>query len=100
LLEGQVTASTFVSSRPAEAQKLANDQIEKVTQKRVDDEVIAASWKNLAFTNDPVAASLQGSADAASAVGLLDKVDLQGVYALDLLNEVLSAAAEPEVEGL
>jgi len=100
LLQGQVEANAFVNAEQAEAQKLANDQIEKITQKRMSDAVIAASWKNLTFTNDPIAGSLQGSADAAAAVGLLDRVDLKGIYALDLLNEVLAAAGQPEVHGL
>ncbi|HEX9260374.1 MAG TPA: ABC transporter substrate-binding protein [Acidimicrobiales bacterium] len=100
LLEGQVKANAFINANPAEAQKLANDQIEKITQKRVKEEVLTASWSNLTFTNDPIAASLHGSADAAHSVGLLDKVDLKGIYDLDLLNKVLAAAGDSEVQGL
>jgi NitT/TauT family transport system substrate-binding protein len=97
LLEGQVAANDFVNANPAEAQTLANDQIEKITQKRVKDEVLTAAWKNLTFTNDPVASSLTTSAESAVAIGLLDPVDLEGIYSLDLLNEVLEAAGEPTV---
>ncbi|MEP6661576.1 MAG: ABC transporter substrate-binding protein [Acidimicrobiales bacterium] len=100
LLEGQVAANDFVNANPAEAQKLANDQIEKLTQKRLSDALIAASWKNLTFANDPIASSLQASANAATDVGLLDKVDLKGIYDLTLLNEVLKAAGEATVSGL
>jgi NitT/TauT family transport system substrate-binding protein len=100
LLEGQVAANAFVNANPAEAQKLANDQIEKLTQKRLSEALIAASWKNLAFTNDPIASSLQTSANAATDVGLLDKVDLKHIYDLTLLNEVLKAAGEAPVSGL
>jgi NitT/TauT family transport system substrate-binding protein len=99
LLEGQVAANDFVNANPADAQKLANDQIEKLTQKRLSDALIAASWKNLTFTNDPIASSLQTSADAATDVGLLDKVDLKGIYDLTLLNEVLKAAGEAPVSS-
>ena len=99
LLEGQVAANDFVNANSAEAQKLANDQIEKLTQKRLSDALIAASWKNLTFTDDPVASSLQTSADAATDVGLLDKVDLKGIYDLTLLNEVLKAAGEAPVSS-
>jgi NitT/TauT family transport system substrate-binding protein len=35
----------------------------------------------------------------AEAVGLLDSVDLNGIYDLGPLNEVLKAAGKPEVEG-
>jgi sulfonate transport system substrate-binding protein len=97
LLEGQVKANDYVNANPADAQKAVNDQIEKITQKRMTDATLAASWKNLSFTNDPIASGLVASAAKAEAVGLLDKVDLTGIYDLDPLNEVLKAAGRPEV---
>jgi NitT/TauT family transport system substrate-binding protein len=100
LLEGQVAANDFVNQNPAEAQKAANDQIEKITQKRLSDTLIAAAWKNLTFTDDPVASSLKASADHAIALTLLKPVDLSGIYALGPLNEVLKAAGQPELSGL
>ena len=100
LLEGQVAANDFVNKNPAEAQKAANDQIEKITQKRINDTVIAAAWKNLTFTDDPVASSLKASADHAIALDLLKPVDLSKIYDLGPLNEVLKAAGEPELSGL
>jgi len=57
-----------------------------------DDEYI------LSFTVDPVAGSLKTSADDAIAVGLLDPVDLAGIYDLTLLNDVLDAGGLPRVE--
>jgi NitT/TauT family transport system substrate-binding protein len=100
LLEGQVAANDYVNKNPADAQKAANDQIEKITQKRLSDAVIAAAWPNMTFTDDPVATSLVKSANDAVALGLLDKPDLTGIYDLSLLNEVLKDASEPEVSGL
>jgi NitT/TauT family transport system substrate-binding protein len=97
LLDGQVMANDYVNSHPAEAQKAANDQIEKLTQKRLKDAVLATAWKNLTFTNDPVASSLTKSASAAQSVGLLDQVDLNGLYDLTLLNKVLQAHHEAAV---
>ncbi|MDQ4069781.1 MAG: sulfonate ABC transporter substrate-binding protein, partial [Actinomycetota bacterium] len=58
-----------------------------------------ASWKNLEFTNDPIASSLTVSADHATEVGLLDKVNLKGIYDLTILNQVLRTANQPEVKG-
>jgi NitT/TauT family transport system substrate-binding protein len=102
LLEGQVAANDFVNQQPAEAQKAANDRIEELTGKRVNDQVIAGSWANLTFTNDPVASSLAASAEAAESIDLLDlgKVDLAGIYDLSLLNDVLAAAGQPAVGQL
>ena len=100
LLEGHIEATKFVNENGAEARTLANDGIEKVTGKRIADAVIDASWGNLTFTTDPIAPSLAKSAKAAQDVGLLDPVDLNGIYDLKLLNEVLSGSGESEVSGL
>jgi NitT/TauT family transport system substrate-binding protein len=100
LLEGQVAANDYVNKNPADAQKAANDQIEKITQKRLSDAVVADAWKNLTFTNDPIASSLAKSASDAVDLGLLEKPDLTGIYDLSLLNEVLKAQGQPDVSGL
>jgi NitT/TauT family transport system substrate-binding protein len=97
LLRGQVKANAFVNEHADEAQRVVNDGIEALTGKRIADGVIAAAWPNLAFTNDPVASSLTAAAEHARDVGLLDDVDLDGIYDLDLLNDVLDAAGEPKV---
>ena len=97
LLEGQVAANDYVNSNPADAQKAANDQIEKITQKRLADGVVAAAWKNMTFTNDPIASSLKTSADNAIALDLLKPVDLSKIYDLGPLNEVLKAAGQPAI---
>ena len=99
LLEGQVAANAFIAANEAEAQALVNKGIEKITSKRVADPVIQGAWKNLRFTNDPIASSLAASAKHAEEVGLLEEVDLDGIYSLDLLNEVLEAAGEDEVKA-
>jgi NitT/TauT family transport system substrate-binding protein len=100
LLEGQVAANDYVNKNPADAQRAANDQIEKITQKRLSDAVIAGAWKNLTFTNDPIAPSLKKSADDAVDLGLLEKPDLTGIYDVTPLNEVLKAQGQPDVSGL
>lgn len=98
LLEGHVAANEFVNANPAEAQKLANDQIEKITQKRVSDAVLTIAWANLTFTNDPVASSLTTAADNAIAIGLLDPVDLTGIYDLTILGSILSEVGLPAIK--
>ncbi len=99
LVEGQVQANELVNSNPAEAQRLVNKGITSVTGKGLPDALLQASWKNLEFTNDPIAASLTQSADHARDVGLLDKVNLKGIYDLTILNQVLKTANQPEVKG-
>jgi len=99
-LEGQVAANDWVNQNGTEAQTVANDEIGKITGKPLKPEVIAAAWPNLTFTDDPIASSLITSAKDAVDIGLLKPVDnLQGIYDLTLLNQVLSEADQPEVSG-
>ena len=99
LIEGQVQANDLVNSNPAEAQRLVNQGITTITGRGVSEGVLQASWKNLEFTNDPIASSLTVSAEHAQEVGLLEKVNLKGIYDLTLLNQVLKTSNQPEVKG-
>ena len=100
LLEGYLEAIRFVNQNPEEAQSITNDGIEAITGARLSDETIAGAWGNLTFTWDPIAPSLQESADDAVAVDLLEPVDLSGIYSLDILNRLLRATGQDPVEGL
>ena len=97
LLEAQVAANDFVNARPDEAKALANQGIGKITQKPLAAATIDAAWPKLSFTNDPVASSLVLSAQHATDHGLLKEIDLEGIYDLKLLNEVLAAKGSPVV---
>jgi NitT/TauT family transport system substrate-binding protein len=99
LLDGQVQANDYVNQNPADAQRLVNQGIAKVTGKALPDAEIQAAWKNMEFTDDPVASSLTASAQHATDVGLLDKVNLTGIYDLSLLNDALKKAGQAEVKG-
>jgi NitT/TauT family transport system substrate-binding protein len=97
LLLGVLKATDYVNDQPAEAQAAVNAGIADVTQKPLPEAVLADAWPNLTFTVDPIASSLATSAAEAAELGLLDEVDLSGIYDLTLLNEVLSAAGKPEI---
>ena len=62
LLEGQVKANEFIARDSAAAQAAANTAIEKITTKKLPEAVITASWKNLTFTDDPIAVVAPGRA--------------------------------------
>ena len=100
LISGLVDSIDFANSDSAAAQAATNAGIERITTKALKEEVIAGAWKNLTFTPDPIAPSLAKSKDDAVKVGLLDDVDLSGIYDLTLLNKVLSSRGEREVPGL
>ena len=102
LISGLADAIDEANGDAAAAQQVVNDGIEKVTTSRLADATIAGAWENLEFTLDPIASSLQTSADHAIAAGLLDPVDLAspGIYDLTLLNEVLAERGEAAASGL
>lgn len=99
LLEGHLAALDYLEAEPGAAATAANDHLEALTGNRLTDEILTASIDNLTFTVDPIASSLYASAEHAQDAGLLDPVDLSGIYQLDLLNELLTAAGKPTVSG-
>jgi NitT/TauT family transport system substrate-binding protein len=97
LLEGSVEANDYINANPADAQKSANAQLAALTGKPLKDDVLQSSFKEMSFTNDPLASSLRAGAAHAQDIGLLDPVDLKGIYDLGPLNEVLKAGGKSPV---
>jgi len=99
LLQGQVDADAFVNAQPAAAQRAANDQIAAIAGRPLSDQVVATAWTRMTFTDDPIATSLRDSAAHARTVGLMGPVDLDGIFDLAPLNQVLSSLGRPPVQG-
>jgi NitT/TauT family transport system substrate-binding protein len=97
LLQGQIKSIDYIAGNNADAQTAANAQLASLSGKPLKDPVVAAAFKDMSFTNDPIASSLFTSAQHAEDVGLLKKVDLAGIYDLDPLNALLKAAGKPAV---
>jgi NitT/TauT family transport system substrate-binding protein len=100
LLEGLYQAVKYLNTDTAGAQGFTNEAVADITGKKLAAGVVSAAWPNFAFTLDPLAATLKTSADHAHGVGLLARVDLNGLYDLRLLNQVLAAHKEQPVQGL
>ena len=96
-LHAHVKAVEFANAKPVDAKAAANAEIAKLTGKPLGQATLDGAWANLEFTFDPIAGSLYKSADDAEKVGLLDHVDLDGIYALDTLNKVLKALGKTEI---
>ena len=97
LLEAEYTTSEWIAAHPDEAKTRSNDVIAKLSGKPLTADVLDRAWSNLRITLDPVAASLQTSADHAVAAGTSKKTDLHGIYDLTLLNEVLAEHGQEPV---
>lgn len=100
LLQGEIDANSFLESRPAEAQGAANDALAALTSKKLSARVLAASWQDLSFGEDPGASSVEVAAAHAHELGLLTElVDLKTLFDFSLLNQVLSAEHKPAVSA-
>ena len=98
LLEGQVDTDEWIAKNNEDAKSTVNAEIKRITTKALAPAVLDRAWKNIEITTDPVAASLKKSADDAIAAGLLQKVDLKGIYDLTLLREVLAGRGSATVD--
>lgn len=100
-LEAHLEATAFANEQTDEAQQLVSDGITAITGTEMNPDVLSAAWENLTFTVDPIAASLQESAEDAYSLGFLEgynpETGVQGIYELGLLNEVLREAGRPEI---
>ena len=98
LLRGQIDANNFIHQHPAAAQAAANAELTSVLGKGLKPSVLAASFRQITFTNNPIASSLAADAQHAVAVGLLSPVkNLNALYDLGPLNQLLAKAGEQQV---
>ena len=96
LIEGHIRANEAVNADPAHAQEVVFAAISDLRGPRSPVELLASAWDKMTFTVDPIASSLQTSAENAVELGLLESVELDGIYDLTLLNQALAdAGASP-----
>jgi NitT/TauT family transport system substrate-binding protein len=99
LLKGQIEANSYINSSPTAAAQAANAELTKLLGKGLPGDVLTQSLKYITFTNDPIASSLTTDAQHAVAVGLLQPVNLSGIYDLGPLNKLLQAEKQAQVNS-
>lgn len=98
LLRGLVTVDARLSSGSAEVRSQIGAQLQQDSGQALDPAVLATALGNLTPTLDPLAATLQIDAERAGSLGLgRPEPDLDGLYDLRLLNQVLREAGRPVV---
>lgn len=97
LLAAHIEVTQAIEADPEAAKSQVNAEIARLTTAALPAAVIDSAWTHLTFTWDPVAASLVKSAKDAKSLGFIDDDDLDGIYALEILNEELKKASEPTV---
>ena len=99
LIKAQIQANSFIKSNPAAAEADANAELAAYTGKPLKASLVAASFKEITFTDDPDASSLTTDASQAVSLGLLKPVNLSGIFDLGPLNQALAAAGQPQVSS-
>jgi NitT/TauT family transport system substrate-binding protein len=100
LLKAQIDANNFIAANKTQAETVANAELAAVSGKSLSAAIVAASFDQITFTDDPIAPSLITDASNAVGVGLLKPVtNLGGIYDLGPLNKLLSADGKPQVSS-
>jgi NitT/TauT family transport system substrate-binding protein len=77
-------------------------QLKKLTGKELPEDVLTESLTRLEFTDDPIKESLFKSANDAYDLGFLakgkERPNLEGIYDLTVLDQILSEKALPTIE--
>ncbi|MEU0987750.1 ABC transporter substrate-binding protein [Streptomyces sp. NPDC005953] len=97
VVRGSVKTNAWINANPDLAKASANAKLKALTGKELPPEIIDPAWKSIQFTDDPLASTLKTQADYAVKAGLLEKPDLNGIYDLTELNEVLKTEGKPAV---
>ncbi|MGR3933906.1 aliphatic sulfonate ABC transporter substrate-binding protein [Streptomyces sp. BRA346] len=99
VLRGSVKTNAWITSHPDKAAQDINASLKQITGSDLPPNVLDPAFKNIDVTNDPLASTLQEEAQHAVKAGLLEKPRLGDIYDLTLLNKVLKARGEPEVDS-
>ncbi len=99
LLKGQVQANNYIKEHQTAAEQAVNAMLIQLNGKGLTRSILASSFKEITFTDNPDASSVAADAQHAEAVGLLNPVNLSGIYDLGPLNKVLAAQGEPRVSS-
>jgi NitT/TauT family transport system substrate-binding protein len=98
LLKANLQALDLIKSNPTKAEADADAEYSSYTGKSIKAALVAASFKQIVFTDDPDEASIATAASEAVSLGLLkEPVALTGMYDLTELNTLLKAAGQPAV---
>jgi NitT/TauT family transport system substrate-binding protein len=98
ILRAQVKTNKYLSANPADAERIANEQIARLTGKALKTATVSSAWAHEQFTNDPLASTLREDIKHAQKVGLLKSTDVSNIFDLKLMNEVLGDEHEPAVK--
>ena len=94
LLEAHIDVTNWINSDKIAPIKAFNVELQKLTQKTIEEDVLNASLSRIDFTYDPIRLSLFQDANDAYKLGFLpENSDVYGIYDLTILDQVLQERA-------
>ena len=101
LIIALVEVTSRINADKAAAIPILNEQLKRETGKALNPAVIQKAMTRIDLTWDPFCSSLKRSAEASHRIGFLRSAPkLDGLYSLNLLNDVLKEKDLPQVAGL
>lgn len=99
LVTGELKAINWINLYPADAKTVVNDSLLNLTQKKLKQSVLDEAWTHMTFTADPLAATLKKEAADAKRTGVVGDTNVNGIFDLTLLNQVLAGQGKPVVSA-
>jgi len=89
-LQAHIQTTDWISANLQEAQSIVNSEIERLTTKKLPQELLSEAWQMLSFEIDPLKSSVFTFAGWAFDQGFLGnkEPDLINLYDLNILNEI------------
>jgi NitT/TauT family transport system substrate-binding protein len=97
LVNAQVASNDYIKNNTADAQSLVQQGIANATGKPISGDLVIASFKDIEFTNDPIASSLVKVNKDQKALGFPAADSLKGLYNFSYLNKALKTVGEPTI---
>lgn len=99
-LKAHVEITEWINQNMDEARIIINAEIKNLTGASLKESVINSAFDRIRITYDPIKNSLYESAEAAFGEGFLGDVkpDLNGIYSLELLNQVLKDKQKKQID--
>ncbi len=100
-LQAHVDTVEYIAKNPESAKSIVNSEIKRITGQSLLSTELDQAFTHLTITYDPLASTLLQSADRAYSLGFLgtSKPDLNGIYYLGPLNQVLISKGLAAVAG-
>ncbi|HVL90701.1 MAG TPA: ABC transporter substrate-binding protein [Actinomycetota bacterium] len=96
-LRGHLAAIDYLRTGGEPARAIVEAAIKRSTGAVLPAEVMHAAWGTITLTPDPLPHSLRQDAADAHEVGLLDRVRLEGIYDLTILNRLLKERGQEAI---